>query len=127
MRYADYLATCHRIDIALDPFPHAGATTTLDTLCMGVPVLSLRGTTPAGRLGESILTTANLADWLAQSPEEYIEKAVRFAADLPRLVTLRAALREKLAASPLMNAPRFTRHFEQALRTAWHTWCETKP
>ncbi len=125
MRYAEYLATCHRIDIALDPFPHAGATTTLDTLCMGVPVLSLCGNTPAGRLGESILTNANLADWLARTPAEYVEKGVGFAGDLPRLANLRATLRERIARSPLMNAPRFARHFEQALRGAWHAWCET--
>jgi protein O-GlcNAc transferase len=123
--YADYVRTCQRIDIALDPFPHGGATTTLDLLNMGVPVLSLRGHTPAGRLGESLFTTANLPDWLAGTPDEYVEKAVRFAQDLPRLANLRAGLREKVAHSPLMDAPRFARHFEHALREAWHTWCES--
>ena len=128
MPYADYLATCHRVDIALDPVPHAGATTTQDLLCMGVPVLSLRGTTPPGRLGESILTTAGLEDWLAPTPDEYVAQAVRFAADLPRLANLRATLRAKLARSPLLDAPRFTRHFEQALRDAWQAWCgKTEP
>lgn len=123
MPFADYLATTHRVDIALDPFPHAGATTTLDTLCMGVPVLSLAGATPAGRLGTSILTTADLPDWLARTPDDYLAKAVQFAADLPRLANLRASLREKLARSPLLDAPRFTRHFEHTLRQAWLTWC----
>jgi protein O-GlcNAc transferase len=123
--YADYLRACHRIDIALDPFPHAGATTTLDLLCMGVPVLSLRGATPAGRLGESLLTIADLPDWLAETPDQYIDIAIRFAQDLPRLANLRATLRDKVSRSPLMDAPRFTRHFEQALRQAWQAWCES--
>lgn len=124
MSYADYMATYQHIDIALDPFPHAGATTTLDAFCMGVPVLCLRGNTPAGRLGESLLATANMKDWLAATPEDYVAKAVQFAKDLPRLANVRAGLREKIAGSPLMNAPRFARHFGQALRGAWQAWCE---
>jgi predicted O-linked N-acetylglucosamine transferase (SPINDLY family) len=111
------------VDIALDPFPHAGATTTLDMLYMGVPVLSLRGATAAGRLGESILTNAGLEEWLARTPEEYLQKAVRLAGDTARLANLRATLRDRLARSPLLDAPRFTRHFEHALRGAWQTWC----
>jgi predicted O-linked N-acetylglucosamine transferase (SPINDLY family) len=121
--FAEYVATCRRVDIALDPFPHAGATTTLDMLYMGVPVLSLRGATAAGRLGESILTNAGLEEWLARTPEEYLQKAVRLAGDTARLANLRATLRDRLARSPLMDAPRFTRHFEHALRGAWQTWC----
>jgi len=61
----------------------------------------------------------------ASTPDEYIALAVRFAQDLPRLANLRATLRERVSRSPLMDAPRFTRHFEHALRTAWHNWCDS--
>ena len=124
MRYAEYMATYRYIDIALDPFPHAGATTTLDAFCMGVPVLCLRGKTAAGRLGESILTTAGMEEWLAATPEEYVAKAVGYARDLARLANVRAGLREKVAGSALMNAARFGRHFGQAVRGAWQAWCD---
>ena len=105
MRYADYLAACQRLDVALDPFPHAGATTTCDALWMGVPTLSLRGTTPAGRLGESVLTSAGLPEWIAHTPEQYVQKAVEFTRDLAFLAALRGCLRQQVAASPLMDAP----------------------
>jgi predicted O-linked N-acetylglucosamine transferase (SPINDLY family) len=123
MPYADYLATCHRIDIGLDTIPHNGATTTLDLLWMGVPVLGLHAAPPApatSRLGTSILSTTGLTDWLAMSPDEYVQKALRFAQDLPYLMALRAGLREKLAASPLLDAKRFASHIELAYHTTWH-------
>jgi predicted O-linked N-acetylglucosamine transferase (SPINDLY family) len=117
MSYSDYLAAYHRIDIALDPFPHNGATTTLDALHMGVPVLSLAGKTPAGRLGESILTTAGLADWIARSGEEFVMHAALRTRDLATLASLRTALRARLMNSPLTHASHFTSNFEAALTT----------
>jgi len=123
MKYAQYLATCQRLDVALDPFPHAGATTTCDALWMGVPTLSLRGATAAGRLGDSVLATAGLAEWVAATPEEYVAKAIALTGDLQALAALRAGLRQKVAHSPLCDAARFTRHFEAAIRAAWRAWC----
>jgi predicted O-linked N-acetylglucosamine transferase (SPINDLY family) len=112
------------VDIGLDTFPHAGATTTMDLLNMGVPVLSLNWPTPAGRLGKSLLTTAGLEEWIASSTEDFVDKGARWAKDLPRLANLRASLREKVGRSPLMDAPRFARAFEGVLREAWQAWCQ---
>ncbi|HWY88037.1 MAG TPA: hypothetical protein VNX28_14995, partial [Gemmataceae bacterium] len=112
-----------RIDVALDPFPYGGGTTTCDALWMGVPVVSLAGQTAVGRGGLSLLSNIGLVDLVANDVEQYIRIAVELAADLPRLRALRAGLRERLQRSPLMDAPRFARNIEKAFRDMWHRWC----
>jgi predicted O-linked N-acetylglucosamine transferase (SPINDLY family) len=119
----EYFQTYHRIDIALDPFPYAGGTTTCDALWMGVPVITLAGRTGVGRAGVSILSNAGLAEFIAQSPEDYLRLARELAGDLPRLAQLRANLRSQLQHSPLMDAPTFARSIEDAYRTMWKHWC----
>ena len=119
----DYFASHHEIDILLDPFPVAGHTVTCEALWMGVPVISLAGTKYASRLGVSVLTNMNLTDLLANTREEYIERAIALANDLPRLQQLRGALRDRLRASPIMDAPAFVKNVEAAYRQMWQTWC----
>jgi predicted O-linked N-acetylglucosamine transferase (SPINDLY family) len=120
---ADYFRTYERIDVALDPFPYGGGTTTCDALWMGVPVVSLAGQTAVGRGGVSILSNVGLPELVAQTPEQYVRIAVELAQDLSRLSELRATLRDRMQASPLMNAPRFTRNVEAAYREMWRRWC----
>ena len=115
----EYFRIHQRIDICLDPFPYAGGTTTCDALWMGVPVVSLAGQTAVGRGGLSILSNLGLADLVANSPEQYIDIAVKLAGDVPRLQELRGTLRERMRQSPLMDAPRFARHVEAAYREMW--------
>ncbi len=118
----DYLRIYDRIDIALDPLPYNGITTTCDALWMGVPVVSLAGETAAGRAGRSILSNIGLTDLIAQTPEQYIQLAANLAHDLPRLATLRSTLRDRMQKSPLMDAPRFAHNIEFAYRTMWREW-----
>lgn len=113
----------HQVDIALDPFPYPGITTTVESLWMGVPVLTQRGDRFIAHQGETILHNAGLSDWIARDQDEYVAKAVAFAGDLAALSQLRGVLREQLLASPVCDAPRFARHFEQALRGMWRQWC----
>ncbi len=120
---ADYLTLYRRIDIALDPFPYNGHMTTCDALWMGVPVVSLAGETPVSRGGLSLLTNAGLPELVAFKAEEYLRIARELAGDLPHLAALRAGLRTRLQASPLMDAARFTRGLENAFRTMWREWC----
>jgi predicted O-linked N-acetylglucosamine transferase (SPINDLY family) len=120
---AEYFGSYQRIDVALDPFPYGGGTTTCDALWMGVPVVSLAGQTAVGRGGVSILSNVGLPELIAQTPEHYVQVAAKLAQDLPRLSQLRATLRERMQASPLMNAPRFARNVEAAYRTMWRRWC----
>ncbi|MBI4625476.1 MAG: hypothetical protein HY736_19925, partial [Verrucomicrobia bacterium] len=106
-----------------DPFPFPGGTTTCDALWMGVPVITLAGPTPVTRGGFSVLSNVGSPELAAHSVDDYIEKATALARDLPRLAALRASLRERMANSPLMDAPRFARNLEAAYRTMWHRWC----
>lgn len=120
---AQYFRCYQSIDIALDPFPFPGGTTTCDALWMGVPVITLAGPTPVSRGGVSLLSNIGLSELAAQSVDEYVAIAATLARDLPRLAALRAGLRERMQRSPLMDAPRFARNLEAAYRSMWHRWC----
>jgi len=120
---SESLRLYQRIDIALDPFPYNGMTTTCDALWMGAPVLTLPGRTAASRVGLSLLSTVGLPEFAASSEDDYVSLSVELAADLPRLVNLRATLRPRMLASPLMDAPGFARKVEAAYRSMWTRWC----
>jgi predicted O-linked N-acetylglucosamine transferase (SPINDLY family) len=111
----DYLRRYAEIDICLDTFPSAGATTTLDALWMGVPVVSLAGEGPSSRAGAGILGTLGLAQCLAASRDEYVDRAARLAADPQALAALRQSLRGRIEASPLRDEAAFARSMEDAL------------
>jgi predicted O-linked N-acetylglucosamine transferase (SPINDLY family) len=112
-----------RVDIALDSFPYAGATTTCEALWKGVPVISLAGGSHASRMGRSILAAADLRELCASSDDEYVSAAARLAGDLAALAAMRGALRERLRASPLMDEAGFVRGLEALYRRAWADWC----
>jgi predicted O-linked N-acetylglucosamine transferase (SPINDLY family) len=111
------------IDIALDPFPHNAGTTTIEALWQGVPVLTLAGRPTVGRFGASILRAAGLDDWITGDVETYIVRAVAAASDMSALARLRATLRPRMAASPLLDATGLAREVEHACRTLWDAWC----
>jgi protein O-GlcNAc transferase len=119
-----HLAHYGEVDIALDPFPYNGTTTTCEALWMGVPVVCLRGDRHSGRVGASLLTTLGLDELIAEDIEGYVEIAVRLAQDRPRLIDLSGSLRAKMAASPLCDARAFARKVEAAYRSMWRRWCE---
>lgn len=112
----EYFRSYNKIDIALDPFPCPGGTTTADTLWMSVPVLTMKGRDFWSRLGESLAYNVGLPNWIAKDAADYIAKAVAFADDKNYLAELRSELRDKVMASPLFDAKRFTTHFEEAMR-----------
>ncbi len=123
----DYLRLYQRIDVALDPWPYNGHTTSLDAAWMGVPTVTTIGRTVVGRAGWSQLCNLGLKDLAAATPVEAIELAARLAADRPRLAELRRTLRDRMARSPLMDAPRFARGIERAYREIWRQWCLGRP
>ena len=122
-----YLDAYNRVDIALDPFPFNGGTTTAEALWMGVPVVTLRGDHFVSRLGASLLTGLGARELIADSCNEYVEIATSLADDVPRLMQLRARLRQRMLTSPLCDGPRFTRGLETAYRQMWHPWCAAQP
>lgn len=116
-----------RIDIALDPFPYNGGTTSLQALWMGVPLISLQGGNFVARMGASFLTSLGHPDWIATSPAEYLAIAGRLVAELPALRQQRAALRQQLIHSPLGDLPSYGRHVQQLLRSLWQRHCRGEP
>lgn len=119
-----YLASYAGVDICLDTFPYNGHTTSLDAHWMGVPVVTLLGTTVVGRAGFCQAVHLGLTELLvARSPQQFVERAAALASDFDRLAALRGSLRERLQRSPLMDATGFARQLEAAYRTAWRTWC----
>jgi predicted O-linked N-acetylglucosamine transferase (SPINDLY family) len=119
----DHLARYHAMDIALDPFPFNGTTTTFEALWMGVPVIALRGDRHSARVGASILANAGLDSLIAANVDDYVRLAVRLAGDAAQLAQLRRTMRDRLAASPLRDAAGFARTLEQAYREMWGRWC----
>jgi predicted O-linked N-acetylglucosamine transferase (SPINDLY family) len=119
----DYLQQVARADIALDPFPFNGHTTTCDAIWMGVPVVMQAGQTYVSRFGGSVLRNVGLDDLIAASTDDYIGRAVTLAGDVDRLTSLRGELRPRMAASPLLDFVGFTRNLEQAYREMWQRWC----
>ena len=117
-----YLAAYGEVDIVLDSFPYPGGTTTCEALWMGVPTVTLAGDRLIARQGASLLSAAGLADWVASTPADYVDRALAFARQLPALAGLRARLRAQMLASPLCDAPRFAQHVEDALWAMWQRW-----
>ena len=119
----EHLAQYAQIDIALDPFPFNGHTTTCEALWMGVPVVTLAGRLFADRVGVSMLDAIELPELVATTPEEYVRLAVELASDVERLDTVRGVLRDHVARSSLCDAPGYLRTLETAYREAWRRWC----
>ena len=111
------------LDLALDPFPYNGHTSTLDALWMGVPVITLAGRTTVGRGGVSILSNLGLTELIARTPEQYVAIALDWARDPARLAALRDGLRQRMLASPLMDGKQYARDVEAAFRKMWQRWC----
>jgi predicted O-linked N-acetylglucosamine transferase (SPINDLY family) len=114
-----HLARYGEIDVGLDVFPYNGTTTTCEALWMGVPVVTLAGKSHAARVGASILSHAGLSELIASSADDYVEKARALASDGAWLRRLRLGMRERLRASTLIDARRFTRTLEEAYRRLW--------
>jgi predicted O-linked N-acetylglucosamine transferase (SPINDLY family) len=114
-----HLSVYHDIDVALDTFPWSGHTTACEGLWMGVPIVTLRGRTFAGRMVAGVLARVGLEDLIAEDPQQFIQIARDLAGDFDRLGALRRTLRERMTASPLCDAPAFTRDLEAAYRKLW--------
>jgi predicted O-linked N-acetylglucosamine transferase (SPINDLY family) len=120
----EYFRRFNDVDIALDTMPYSGCTTTCDTLWMGVPVVTLPGSSSLSRASASILSVTGLADWIAPTREDYVRLNLELAQDRARLSELRGLLRQRMRVSPLMDETGFARGVEAAYRGVWKKWCE---
>lgn len=112
----DHLQLYNRIDIGLDTFPYNGTTTTCEALWMGVPVITLAGRTHGSRVGASLLSNVGLAEFIADSVEDYVEKGISLAYNIRKLKSIHRDLRSRMTRSFLMDAARFTGSLERAYR-----------
>lgn len=112
------------VDIALDPLPYNGGTTTLQALWMGVPVVTLCGGNFVGRMGASFMHALGKPEWVAANNAQYVEIAIQLARDRAAVRSGRAQLRERMASSPLSDITTYVRQFETVLRRMWLAYCE---
>jgi predicted O-linked N-acetylglucosamine transferase (SPINDLY family) len=122
LKLADYFDCYRRIDIALDPFPYGGGTTSCDAIWMGVPVVTRAGRTAVGRGGISILSLIGHPELVADNVEQYVDTAVALAADVSRLVKMRTSLRGEMAGSLLMDEVTHARQIERAYLRMWQIY-----
>lgn len=115
--HTDHMLAYQQADIILDPFPHTGGVVGLEQLYMGVPIVTLYGSQPAGRSTTSVLANIGRIDWIARTPEEYVEVAVRMS-DNPKLISdARKTLRDELLNSKVVNG--YVEAVEQAYKDMW--------
>lgn len=122
----DYLRTYNSIDIALDPFPWSGGTTNVECLWMGVPFVALKGDRLASNIGSAALIKAGLDDWVASDIETYVDLAVEFASDLPKLKEVRSELREQVLSSVLFDGNSMIEDLERSFRGMWDEFCTSE-
>ncbi len=113
----------NQIDIGLDTIPYNGHSTSCESFWMGVPVITLAGSTTVGRAGVSLLKNLGLGELIAQNVEEFVKICCDVATDLPRLANRRGGLRNRMRNSPLMDEVGYTRDLEERYREMWRTSC----
>ena len=114
-----HLDQYNKMDIALDPVPYNGTTTSCEALWMGVPLLTLVGQSHRQRVSYSLLKNIGVEDTIAWSVDDYVGIAKQLAKDLPALSELRQRIARSIRGSILCDAPRYTSQFETTLRNIW--------
>jgi predicted O-linked N-acetylglucosamine transferase (SPINDLY family) len=109
-------------DVVLDTFPYNGATTTLETLWMGIPVVTRVGGQFTARYGYTLLTNAGLSEGIAWSDQEYIDWGIRYGIDPNLRLQVTHKLRQFRHSAPLWDAQKFTREMENALQQMWQIY-----
>ena len=117
------LQVMEQVDIGLDAYPYNGCITTLESLWMGVPMVTLSGPWNVSRMGRSLLTRLGLEIFAASDAQEYVVKACAFAGQLDELAELRPNLRPLMVKSPLCDPKRLARQLEAAYQEMWRRWC----
>lgn len=120
----EYFAAWNEIDIALDPFPYNGGTTTMDALWMGVPVVTMPGRLAVACGGDSLLSAVGLP--IARTPEEYVSLAATLAKTIPASPDIRQRVRQAMTSSALLDESGLVRSIEAAYREMWRTWCASQ-
>jgi len=124
--YWDHLDLYNQVDIGLDTYPFNGCVNTLESLWMGVPVISLAGDRYVSRIGSTILSNCGLAAFVAPGPEQFVAKAAALAGQADALTRIRMGMRPRILQSPLGDAKAYARHLEEAYLRMWQQWCSSQ-
>ncbi len=116
----EHLRLYERIDFQMDTFPYNGTTTTCESFWQGVPVVAVRGKVHAAKVSECLLHHVGLDELIAPDIAGYVDTAVALANDPDRVATIRASLRDRMAASALRDEKEFGRAFAQTLHRGWN-------
>ena len=112
------------IDLALDPSPVPGGTTTVDAIANGTPVLVLKGDDFYARTPLPLLLPCGLGELVAENWDDYVEKALEMTADVEALDALRARIRPAFDSSPYRDEAGFTRRLEADYRRMFQRWLD---
>ena len=115
----ELLSSYNKVDIALDPFPYSGGITSFESIWMGVPVLTKKGSKFVSHTTASINRNSGMSDWIAKDEDEYLAKTIQFTSNLRQLDQIRMNLRKKVLSSPSFNASLFAEHFRDNM---WQIW-----
>jgi predicted O-linked N-acetylglucosamine transferase (SPINDLY family) len=120
----DHKLGYQQVDLCLDPWPQTGGVSACDALWMGVPAVTLLGPRVIQRTTASLLTTLGLPDFIAETREDYVAKAVEWVTvRREELQGIRLGLRDRFRASPIHAG--YREATETAYRDLWRTWCAT--
>ncbi|MEW8209368.1 MAG: hypothetical protein AB2735_02830, partial [Candidatus Thiodiazotropha taylori] len=122
----EFLTSHNEVDIALDPYPYHGESTTYHSLLMGLPLVTRAGNSCASNVSNRILAAINRQQWVANDFDEYIEIALSLAKDVDGLIANRNSLRSDIENSSLMDFKLVTENIESALLAGWQALCEER-
>ncbi|MCG7967628.1 MAG: tetratricopeptide repeat protein [Candidatus Thiodiazotropha taylori] len=122
----EFLTSHNEVDIALDPYPYHGESTTYHSLLMGLPLVTRAGNSCASNVSNRILAAINRQQWIANDFDEYIEIALSLAKDVDGLIANRNSLRSDIENSSLMDFKLVTENIESALLAGWQALCEER-
>jgi predicted O-linked N-acetylglucosamine transferase (SPINDLY family) len=111
-------------DVVLDTYPYNGATTTLEILWMGVPLVTRVGQQFSARNSYAFMMNVGVTEGIAWTDEEYVEWGVRLGKDPMLRQQVSWKLRQSKQTSPLWNAQQFTREMENAYKQMWQRYVE---
>lgn len=111
-------------DVVLDTYPYNGATTTLETLWMGIPLVTRVGQQFAARNSYTFMMNVGVTEGIAWTDEEYVEWGVKLGRDPMLRQQISWKLRQSRQTSPLWNAQQFTREMEKAYKQMWQRYVE---
>ena len=123
---ADMMAEYAEVDIALDPVPYNGGTTSLQAMWMGVPVLTVAGGHFVSRMGASFMQAAGLPEWVASDDADLVRRAVALSQDRQALWALKQGLRQRLLALPAWDIDAYALDLQKAVRNMWAAWVDAQ-